>query len=155
MSTTVINRFDRSFGPVGSSAGLFIFLAGLFLIFYSYSAIILILLGAFVGFTHSSASIDFDESKIRLSNNICGIFRFGKWIQIQPEMVITIKSNKQIFRNYSRSNRVLDIKTHKYQVLLCDENKNPLMPLKYVKNLDAGKNIAKEYGAKLNIKTNY
>ncbi|MBN1115575.1 MAG: hypothetical protein JXA77_00095 [Bacteroidales bacterium] len=155
MGTLVINRFDKSFGPVGSFAGLFIFLAGLILIFYSYSAIILILLGAFVGFTHSSASIDFGDSKIRLTNNICGIFKFGKWIQVHPEMVISIKSNRQIYRNFSRSNRVLDIKTHKYQVLLCDEKLNPLIPLKYIKDLDDGKKIAKEYATRLNIKTNY
>jgi hypothetical protein len=43
------NKLDKTFGPVGSLAGIFLFIAGL----------IIVLIGAFVGFTSTMTLVDF------------------------------------------------------------------------------------------------
>lgn len=43
------NKLDKTFGPVGSLAG----------IFYSLTGLILVLIGAFVGFTSTMTLVDF------------------------------------------------------------------------------------------------
>ena len=51
---TTNNRLDKSFGPVGSSAGVMLFVAGLIITCFYSSGLILVFIGAFVGFTYSA-----------------------------------------------------------------------------------------------------
>ncbi|HSO78448.1 MAG TPA: hypothetical protein VLQ76_07760, partial [Bacteroidales bacterium] len=65
-------RLDKSFGPVGSSAGTLLFFGGLVSLYFSLTGLVLVLLGAFVGFSSSSTAIDFRKRKMRFSNDIFG-----------------------------------------------------------------------------------
>ena len=88
------NRLEKSFGPIGSAAGMFMFIAGLVTTcFISLIGLILVLIGAFVGFTTTSTLIDLKNNKIKLSNNLFGIIKIGKWIDIKSNMKIGIKKS--------------------------------------------------------------
>jgi len=52
------HRFDKSFGPIASFSGILIFIAGLFATYFALTVLILVVLGAFIGFTDSSTIID-------------------------------------------------------------------------------------------------
>ena len=54
MKTIIVNKFDKSFGPVGSQAGIAIFIAGIALTFFNLVYVLLMLFGAFVAFTNNS-----------------------------------------------------------------------------------------------------
>ena len=56
-----VNRLDKAFGPVGTTAGISLFIAGLIISFFSFTGPILVLIGAFVGFTSTSTLIDHDS----------------------------------------------------------------------------------------------
>ena len=84
------NSLDKSFGTVGSTSGVIVFIAGVILSCLYISALILVLIGAFVGFTTSSAMIDYGRKRVKFSNNIFGIIRIGKWMSIEPSMKIGI-----------------------------------------------------------------
>ena len=133
------NRLDKSFGTIGSSAGVFVFIAGVILICLYFSAIILVLTGAFVGFTTSSALIDYGKKRVKFSNNLFGFLRIGKWMPLDPSMKIGIRESNQTFRTYSRGNRTLDITQKDFRLFLFDFNKREMMPIKKTDSLVAAK----------------
>ncbi len=52
------NRLDKSFGPVGSFAGVIVFVGGLIMTCMSPAGLALIAIGAFAGFSFSSTFVD-------------------------------------------------------------------------------------------------
>ena len=87
-------KLDKSFGPIGTIAGITIFVVGVALICFSISGLFLIIIGAFVGFSSTSTLIDSDSKKVRFCNNLFGIIKVGKWITIEPNMNIDIKKSR-------------------------------------------------------------
>lgn len=151
MNSVIINRFGKLFGPVGSSAGIFLLIGGFMLMHFTISSVFLVILGVFLAFTCTSTTIDLKNNRVRYSNNICGILKFGKWIEIQSDMYMKVSGNRQVFRSYSRSNRILDVKTHQYQILLYNNSKEKILPLAYGSSKFEAKKIAGELANKLNL----
>jgi hypothetical protein len=145
------NRLDMSFGPVGTSAGVILFVAGLALSCFYFSGLILILIGGFVGFTSTSTLIDYAGKRVKFSNNIFGIIRTGRWIQIEPSMKIGIKESNQTYRTFSRGNRALDIARKDYRLILFDSGNREIMPLKKTDSLDEAKVELETMGNQLGL----
>jgi hypothetical protein len=145
------NKLDKVFGPVGTSAGIFLFFAGLIITYFSLTGLILVLIGAFVGFTSTSTVIDFDKKRLRFSNNIFGIFPIGQWIFIQKDMKIGIKKTNKAWRAYSQSNRTIDIAKNDYRIILFDSKGNEIMPMQKFDNLDFAKSNLQKYSKQLGI----
>ena len=123
------NKLDKSFGPVASFSGILIFIAGLIATYFALTGLILVVLGAFIGFTSSSTTIDTKNKRIRFSNNIFGIIKTGKWINVDKDMQVGIKRDNKVYRTYSRSNRTLDLKVHNTKLYLFDKFQKPIMPI--------------------------
>jgi hypothetical protein len=151
---TTRNKLDKVFGPVGTSAGIFLFAAGLIITFFSLPGLILVLIGAFVGFTSTSTLIDFDKKRIRFSNNLFGIIPIGQWIYIQTDMKIGIKKSNKVWRAYSRSNRTLDIANNDYRLILYDSKGKEIIPLQKSDNLDSAKLDLDKFSKQLGIGVN-
>lgn len=132
-------KLDKVFGPIGGPAGIFLFVAGLAITYFSLTGLIFVLLGAFVGFTSTSTLIDFDKRKLRFSNNLFGIIPTGQWIFIQPDMKIGIKTSNKVWRGYSRSNRTLDISNTDYRLILYDSSGREIMPIQKLDHIDSAK----------------
>lgn len=124
------NKLDQSFGPVGTSAGLFLFIAGIAVTFFSLTGLILVVIGAFIGFTNSSTLINFDQKKVKFSNNLFEIIPTGRWIAVDDSMKIGIKRTHKSWRAYSRSNRTLDTSSKDYRIILFDKKGKEIMPIK-------------------------
>ena len=131
------NRLDRSFGPVGASAGIFLFITGLILSCLYLSALVLVVLGAFVGFTCSGTFVDYEKKRVRFSNNLFGFIRTGKWIQLDPSMKIGIRESDQTYRAFSRGNRTLDVNKKDFRLVLFDSGNREIMPLKKTGSAEA------------------
>ncbi len=134
------NKLDKSFGPIGTIAGITIFVVGVILIYFSLSGLFLILIGAFVGFTSTSTTIDLDNKRVRFSNNIFGIIKTGQWIKLESSMKIEIKQSNKTWRAYSRGNRSIDITDKDFRLLLINENNKQIMPLMKTISLEKAKN---------------
>ncbi|OEK00269.1 hypothetical protein BFP97_01515 [Roseivirga sp. 4D4] len=145
------NKLDKMFGPVGTSAGIFMFLAGLVMTYFSWSGLILALIGAFIGFTSTSTLIDLDKKRLKFSSNIFGIIQIGQWISVQADMKIGMKQSNQVWRAYSQSNRTLDIANDHYQLILYDASGNEIMPMQKSSHLDALKLDMDKYTKQLGI----
>lgn len=134
-----VNKLDKAFGPVGNSAGMVLFLAGLIITFYSFTGLILLLMGAFFGFSSTSTLVDFDNRKLKFTNNIFGIIPIGQWISIQADMKIGIKKSNKVWRAYSKSNRTLDLPQVDYRLILYDSKAKEIIPILKTDNLDSAK----------------
>jgi hypothetical protein len=149
MKTT--NRLDKTFGPVASVAGIVLFASGLILVWFSLSALINILLGAFLGFTFSSTEIDFNLKKVRHSDVLFGLIKTGKWMYVKPDMKIGILKSRKTWRTYSRGNRELESPVEDHRLVLFTGAGKMWIPLKkFASAEEAGKELA-EWCRRLNI----
>jgi len=136
----IINySLDKSFGPIGSVAGITIFIAGLVLVFFSISGLFLILFGAFVGFSSTSTFIDFERKRVRFSNNLFGIIRAGRWFDITSDMKVGIKNSTKTWRAYSRGSQTLDATIKDFRIILYDSANNQIMPLRKLATIESAK----------------
>lgn len=145
------NKLDKAFGPVGTSSGIFLFVAGLILTCFYFSGIILVLIGAFVGFTYESTLIDDDKKRVKFSNNLFGIIKTGKWIQIESSMKIGIKESNITWQAHSRGDRTLDITDKDFRIILIDSENREIMPLKKTSSLESAKMELEIIGNKFGI----
>jgi hypothetical protein len=144
-------RLDKSFGPVGSSAGIFVFIAGIISLYFSLSGIVLILLGAFVGFSSSSTTVDLENRRIRFSNDYFGFIKSGRWISFNPEMRLGIRHEGRAWRAYSRSNRTLDISTDDLRIFLFTSAGRVIMPVMKTDSHGAAEAELEKLGNKLQL----
>jgi hypothetical protein len=123
------NKLDKSFGPVGTTAGIVIYAVGIITIFSSLYGLILAVLGAFVGFTSTSTFIDFEKKRIKFSNNIFGIIQTGKWIPVEPTMKIGVEESNVTWSAFSKGNRNLNIEQKDFRILLFDSDNSEILTL--------------------------
>lgn len=123
------NKLDKSFGPSGTFAGYTLFVAGLVITYSNWGGILLIILGAFMGFSSTGTVIDTDKKRIRFSNNLFGFIPAGKWIDIDPSMKLGIKESNITWTTFSRSNRSIDTVKKDFRIALCDSGENEIMEI--------------------------
>ncbi len=134
-----LNKLDKSFGTAGSTAGMIVFTAGVILSCFYFSAFILILIGAFAGFSNSCVLIDYDRKRLKFSNNLFGILRIGKWMAVDPAMKIGIRESNQTYRSYSQGNRPLDVTRHDFRLVLYDGTNKGIMHIKKTLTVEAAR----------------
>lgn len=147
------NRLDKPFGPMGTSAGIFMFIAGLAATYFALTGLVLVLIGAFIGFTSTSSLLDTDKRRIKFSNNLFGILPVGKWIDIKPEMKIGLIKIHRGYRVYSRSNRMLDVHSKDIRIMLYGADNKQIMLIKKFDSNDSAKteleSLSKQFGVGL------
>jgi len=92
-----------------------------------------------MGFSTESALIDPEKKRVRFSNNLFGIIRTGRWINVDPGMKIKIKKSDMMWRTYSRGNRSLDIINDDFILILVGSNNKDIMEIKKADSLEAAK----------------
>ncbi len=110
------------------------------------------MIGAFVGFSSTSVLIDFDKRRIKFSNNLFGIIRIGKWIEVKPEMKLGIRESNVTWRAFSRSNRSLEVENNDFRLILMNNNEQEIMELKKVDSLEKAKTELAILCSKLELK---
>ena len=150
MKTT--NKLDKPFGPAGASAGMVLCVVGIFTLYSSSYSLILIAIGAFAGLTSTSTTIDFDEKRVKFSNNLFGIIHLGKWIRVEPGMKIGIKKSNQVWRTSSWSNRTLDIKNEDFRIFLYDFDEKQIIPVKKARSQNEARSELVKLAKKLGLK---
>lgn len=149
-------KLDKVFGPVGTAAGFILIIAGLIMTYQSPIALILVVIGGFIGFTDTSSVIDLEGRRIRMSNNIFGFIRTGKWMNIEPDMRLGIERPGMVWRSYSRSNRSITISNKEIRIFLYDSNNRKVMPVMKHKTYQTARaelmNLSQELGLKVDRK---
>jgi hypothetical protein len=136
-------KLGKSFGPVASITGIILFVTGVIVVWFYGTAIILILLGALLGFTFSSNEIDFVNKKVRNSDVVFGFIKTGRWLAIKSDMKIGILHSKRTWRTFSSGNRELESPEEDYRLVLFTSAGKKRIPLKKCISADkAAKDLA-------------
>ena len=114
---------------MGSSAGIVLFFFGLIAAANSLWAILLILFGAFLGFTSERTIIDFELRKLNHSTHLFGFMRTGSWMDVEPSMKLRIRKSKKNWRSFSWGNRTFDFQQENIRIVLCDSHGKQILPI--------------------------
>jgi hypothetical protein len=135
----VKNMLEKTFGPFGSSTGLFMFIGGILASWYSWIGPVIALIGAFASFTTTSVLVDADNKRIKLSNDLFGFIPFGRWIDIKPEMKLGLSRSHKGYRAYIRGTQPIGIHINDIRIFLFDARDKPIMPIKKFENYSSAK----------------
>jgi hypothetical protein len=127
-------KLDKLFGPSGSFGGIILLITGLAALYYSISALLLVVLGAFAAFTTTCTTIDYGTRRVRYATSHFGLFKSGKWIDVTDSMSLRVRQSGRSYRAYSRSNRSLDINVRDYTIVLRDARGREVCPLQRLGN---------------------
>lgn len=123
------NKINSSFGPFESFAAKLAFMFGCVAIWFSFSAIMLILGGAFFGFTYFCTTIDIEKHRVRSGDVLFGIFSTGGWINIKPDMTVGVIKWEKVWRILSLSNRRASVPENDFLVVLFKPDGKKLLTL--------------------------
>ncbi len=146
------HKIENIFGPIGNFSGIIVFIAGVIMLFSSLAGFMLIMIGAFVGFSFSGTTIDFDNKRIKYSNHIFGIIEIGKWVDIKSNMQIGMIRKSTNWRAYSQSNRSISVDENDLRLVLYDEYKNQIMPIQKLKSLEKAETELEKLCLELGLK---
>ncbi len=144
ISMIIRNRFDKSFGPFGSSAGFFMMTGGILAAFFSPYAIIIAVAGAFTAFTTTSTYIDTENRRIKHSDDLFGIIPAGKWIDIKPDMKLGLERFHSGYVGYTRANQPSEIHYREVRIFLFDAANKKIMPVKKCSSMETAKSELEE-----------
>lgn len=133
------------------SAGLLLLVAGAAITFFSLTGLVLLAIGALVGFTYTATLLDFNNKRVKFTTYLFGIIPMGKWIFIEPGMKIGVHDWKTLWRTYSAGNRTLDMEERDFRIVLFDRQGKVLMPLKKFMDKEMAQVETEEIGEKLGI----
>lgn len=134
------NKLDKTFGPFGSSTGFFLLIGGVIATFFSVFGLIIVLIGSFVAFTSTSVQIDTENRRIKYSDNLFGIIRIGKWIDVKPDMKLGLKKSHRGYVGYIRGTQPLGIHENDIRIILYDSNNNKIIPVQKSDSVESLKN---------------
>jgi len=132
-------NLDKIFGTAGTAAGMLLFIVGLYVLLSSFIGLVLVFIGAFIGFTYTSTLLDAERKRIKLSNNFFGIIPYGNWIEIRPEMKIGLKRNHRGYRVYSKSNRSIDSHNIDVRIILYGGDNEDIIPVCKFKSIESAR----------------
>ncbi len=144
------NKLDKSFGPSGTFAGYTIFVIGVITTYTNWGGLLLVLVGAFMGFSSTSTLIDLDKKRIMFSNNLFGFIKTGKWVKVEATMKVGIKESNITWTTFSRSNRSIDTVNKDFRIVLCDSAETEIMEISKSDSPDAAmaqlENVSRQLG---------
>jgi hypothetical protein len=132
----------RFFGPSSSFTGYSLIAGGLIAMYFSLTALFVIIPGAFMAFTFSGCILDTDTRKVRPYTSLFGFIRAGKWIDIKNFTRFNIVRTTSKYSTYSRGSVRLDMSESDIRLLLTDRNGTKKVVLgRYGKFEDAQKEM--------------
>jgi len=123
------NKIYSSFGRFESFAAKLVFIFGCAAVWFSLQAILLIIGGAFFGFTYFRTTIDVEKHRVRSGDVLFGIFSTGRWIDINPDMTVGVIKWEKELRILSWTNRSISVPENDFLVVLFNPNGKKLLTL--------------------------
>ncbi len=145
------NLEKRSFGPFASSMGLFLFIAGLVIAYFSLIGLLIALIGAFIAFTSTCTIIDTENRRIKHADYIFGLLPFGKWVLVKDSMKLGVQKTRKGYVGYIKGNQPMDIQYTDFRIFLYNSDNKPIIPLKKFLTYELAINEIKDIALLLNL----
>lgn len=137
-------KLDKITGPSGVMAGYILLVFGLVTVYFSYTAIPLVILGSIMSFSYQGTRIMYDKKRYQSYLALFGFIRLGFWLPFEKSDTILIKKFKGKYTSFSRSNRRTDMKVEDYRILLKTSYNNKKLHLAKFQNKEECEKKAKE-----------
>ena len=111
-------RISKITGPSGVFAGYILLVFGLVALYFSLTAIPVIILGAILAFSTQGSVIDFGSKRYKPLFYLFGFLPFGSWVDLEPDDTVYTKHMKGRYITLSRSNRKSAREVEDYRVIL-------------------------------------
>lgn len=147
----VNNKLDKTFGPVGSFAGIIILLFGIYACFYSWVGITTIVVGAFLAFTNTGTIIDFENRRLKFASKLFGFIAVGHWTEIKPGMKLIVRNVSKTYTANSASNRQTSQKQSDIRIVLLNDSGAEVMAVKKFGTKEAAEKELPELTEKLKL----
>ncbi len=144
------NRLDMSFGSTGMTAGIILFVVGLFFI-TTFSGIIIILIGAFMAFTHSGVEIDSELKEATFYNKLFGLIKMKKTRSLNEFDHLSVSQTKRTSKTYSQGNRSLTLNNVDFRVYIVNPGKKSRYAIKKCKSKELAEASAEELSNQIGL----
>ncbi len=114
-------KLNKLVGPSGVAAGYLLLIFGLITIYFTLTAIPVLLIGSIMAFSYSGARINLTRKRYQKYVMLLGFIRTGIWLPFEKSDKIMVKEFKGKYTSYSRSNRKSEIAVQNYRIFLKSE----------------------------------
>ncbi|MFN8241383.1 MAG: hypothetical protein U0X39_11635 [Bacteroidales bacterium] len=122
------NRFDKTFGPFGSSAGFFLMVGGAIITWFNPLGTILIVAGSFAAFTTSCTFLETEKRQYRYCDLLFGFVAVGQWKDIEPSMRLGLRKSHRGFVAYTRANQPVGLHENDIRLFLVNNKGKEIAP---------------------------
>lgn len=152
MKNILTHSFGKSFPPSLTFSGYVFMTIGIITLFSQIIiGSILLIIGAFVGFTKSGIQINLEDHSYRDYNSFGGL-KQGKWKSLSPYKYITLLVAKEVSATLSASNRraITGSNTY-YDICLLNDNHRKKLVIKRIKDKQLAASEVRELSALLHL----
>lgn len=154
----VIKAGKRYVFPAGSQIPLPAMIFGYFLIFMGigylgeipYLAMVMLLLGAYLGFQGQGAEVDLEQNKMRVYTSYLSV-RIGKWRNLKDFPFISVVRRKTSERTFGMSANYVEVKKSFHSVCLLNKSHHTRIVLVNIEGEQAAIKAAKELANTFNL----
>jgi hypothetical protein len=111
-------RISRLTGPSGVFAGYLLFIFGIASVYFTWTSIPVIIIGAAMAFSYSVTLIDFGSKRFKPALMLFGFIPLGSWSDLDPADQVSVKQMKGSYSAFSRGNRQSFVSVSDYRVIL-------------------------------------
>jgi hypothetical protein len=116
------HKIDKLMGPSGTFAGYSLIIFGVIGTYFNLTGLILVAAGMFMAFTFDGTIIDYNSGRIKKYTCLFGLFKCGRWHNINVFNKFSIYRSKRSYITYSRANVPLTVKNSDIRLALLNNN---------------------------------
>jgi hypothetical protein len=137
-------KFDKLAGPSGVMAGYILIFFGLITLYFTLTAIPVIILGGLMAFSYKGSRIKFDKKRYQNYLSLFGFIRIGVWLPFEKSDAISVQQFKGKNTSFSRSNRKTDAEVREFRIILNSSYNDKAIPIAQFQNEQEAKEKAEE-----------
>lgn len=111
-------RLDKLFGPSGVTAGYIVLFFGMITIYFTLTAIPLIILGCIMAFSYRGTKMRMDKKRYQSYLALFGIIKTGVWLPFEKSDTLLVEKFKGKYISSGRSNRRASVLAEDFRILL-------------------------------------
>ncbi len=137
-------KLDKLVGPSGVIAGYILLFFGFIILYFTLTAIPVILTGATLAFSYRGTRIKFDKKRYQSYLALFGFIRIGVWLPFEKSDTVLVEQFKKKNNPFRRIKNNSDIETEDFRILLKPSYDDKKMTLARFHNEQEAKEKAEE-----------
>lgn len=137
-------KLDKLVGPSYVIAGYILLFLGCITLYFTFTAIPVILAGATLAFSYRGTKIKLDKKRHQSYITLFGFIRFGIWLPFEKSDTLIVEQYKRKKNPFSKNRRDPNIETNDFIVLLNTSYNNKKIAIARFQNEKEAREKAKE-----------